>query len=559
MFTKGFSLPSVLIIGLALMIITTALSVGTTSIADSLNDRYFNRLAQTAAEAGAAYAAHCLSKSDYQQTWGSSEGNPNLGPGTDCSGNPISGASQYVLNSDLYKTQFSVGNLELQADGMLVVEASGSVSQTLSGTTTTVRTFNASRKKIVQWEDLQPTVSTSGSFKTCAILSGKAWCWGWNGNASEPSTAGNLGDGTTTDSLVPVKVAREEGVLKGKVVSDIVAAQYHVCALAEAEVYCWGNNGAGQLGDGTTTRRLTPIRVGGLLSGKTVTAIGASGDTTCAVADRKIYCWGSNLAGTVGDNSTSNRTLPVAVTATNLPADYTATKLSTGSRSRNMCAVVNAWAYCWGNNDSGQIGNGAANSTFVRIPTRVNDGAMAGKSVTNISHDGYYRWSGNPDTHVCAVASSELYCWGDNDRGQLGRGGSNQTTSSSVPVRVNTGALGNQSVTDVISGLGHTCALAQGKVYCWGLRNAGQVGNNTNHNTVHIYTPVSVFEEAGALQGKTVIGIGGGSNRGCALTNPIVYCWGSNGQGQIGDGTTATRLKPTESVFLRPQLPSFLF
>ena len=555
---KGFSLPAVIIVGLLLMMVTVSSGQGSASISDSLSDRYYNRIAQTAAEAGVSYASYCLSKNNYQQTWGSVNSKPNLAPGTDCNGDPISGARQYVLSNSQYRSSFSVGNLNSKSNNVMVVEATGTTSLTIKNTGTVVRTFDSSRKQVVQFQNLQASISSSGSFKTCAILSGQAYCWGYNGNASQPETAGNLGDGTTDDSLTPVKVLQEEGVLKGKTVTAISAAQFHVCAIADGEVYCWGYNSAGQLGNGTTTFSTKPVKVGGLLSGKTVTAIGTSGDSSCAITGSKIYCWGRGTNGVVGDGSSTNRLTPVLVSTVNLSGTYNATALSSGSRSNNMCAVIDAWVYCWGENNAGQIGNGVANSTIVNVPTRVSNGAMGGATVTSISHDGFPGTTPQL-THVCAVASGKVYCWGENGTGQLGRA-ANNVTRSSVPVAVDTsGALNAKTVTGVSAGINHTCAVASGKAYCWGSRAGSQVGDGVTSGTP-IYVPKAVLEESGVLQGKTISDIGGGSNRGCAITSDAIsYCWGTNGQGQLGDGTTISRNKPTESVFLRPKLPAFTF
>src|SRR4249919_3497072 len=136
---------------------------------------------------------------------------------------------------------------------------------------------------------------------TCALTAtGTVRCWGDNSH-------GQLGDGTTIQRRSPVTVSGLSGV------RAIAAANLHTCALTAAgAVLCWGDNSRGQLGDGTTTQRLTPVPVAGLGSG--VRAISAGGDHSCAVTTAgAVFCWGDNIAGQLGDGTRAQRNTPVAV------------------------------------------------------------------------------------------------------------------------------------------------------------------------------------------------------------------------------------------------------
>ena len=575
--TRGFALPFIMLVSTGLMFIGLSMVQSTSSIRESLSDQYLNRMATTAAEAGISYANYCMSANNLDQTWGPATGNPNLAQNTNCSGADLPSAPNFLLSNGLFRTIFTVSDLEVRSDGAIIVSSTGTAQQVRASSGSVARQYTVNRKQVVNWQALKPSVSASGSFRTCAIISRELWCWGQN-------NFGQLGNSSTTDSLVPVKVTQSAGILAGVLVDSLFAAHYHNCALANKKVYCWGANDQGQLGDGTTTNRTAPVLVQGSLAGKDVIAIGGAGNSSCAIAlesgKGKIYCWGQNDKGTVGRGDTSGGvTSPTAVatpgTSTTLASTYNATMLSTsGSRSQNMCAVADGDAWCWGNNEIGQIGDGTSGTAPKTSPTKVrkDSGVLAGKTIVAISQDGYECGFTNGTcttstgesayNHVCVVAqptsgNNAIYCWGENDVGQLGNG---TTTKSNIPVavRANTGdALFNKSIQGVALGLRHSCAVAAGKAFCWGLNGNGQVGVGTS--TASYSLPQAVIEQSGGLQGQTVTAIGGGSNRGCALTSYKAWCWGVNTNGQIGDGTTTNRLVPTESIYLRPKSPAFVF
>lgn len=556
---KGFSLPTVLLLSLTILAMCLSLLQTSSTIHIDVRNKYYTTIAEEAAEAGAAFASSCLASSGHAQTWGVGAlggDKPNLTPSTDCLGDSTYPSITTVYSDSHVETTYEVGPLDTQLNSGSQISSTGTTKVKNSSTGTVIRTYTHIVKKTITWDpNFVSEKSVSGTYRTCGILSGNVYCWGTN-------QYGQLGNGTTIDSLTPVKVMKESGVLAGKQVTDMFAAQWHNCALSAGEVYCWGRNNRGQLGDGTTTDRSKPVKVGGLLTGKTVTTVGGTYDSSCAIADGKIYCWGYNQYGTVGaDTTTTYYSTPtaVAIIANGLPSTYNATALTSGSRSTNMCAIADGHAYCWGENNAGQIGNGTAPSaTIYEAPLAVyTAGVLSGKTVTAIAQDGYSpaMSSSAPFAHVCVVANSALYCWGENNYGQLGNG---STTDSIVPVAVSTsGVLSGKTIVGVISGIPHSCALSSlGKVYCWGGNSSGQIGDNTNTTRT---TPVSVYEEAGALLNATVTTIGGGANRGCATANEKSYCWGLNSNGQIGDGTTTSRKKPTESLFLRPQNNSYVY
>ncbi|MCB0913912.1 MAG: hypothetical protein KDB60_20085, partial [Propionibacteriaceae bacterium] len=206
-------------------------------------------------------------------------------------------------------------------------------------------------------------------------------------------------------------------------------------------------NGNGQLGDNSTTNSSVPVAVniGGALAGKTVTAISAGLSHSCVVADGQAYCWGDSTFGQLGNNSTTDSKVPVAVNTTGALSGKTVSAISAGRH--HTCTVADGQAYCWGYNGGGELGNNS--TTDSKVPVAVNTaGALAGKTVIEITA-GYF--------HTCVAASGQAYCWGYNGSGQLG---DNSITNSTVPVAVNTtGPLAGRTVTAIAAGYVHTCVV----------------------------------------------------------------------------------------------------
>jgi len=211
------------------------------------------------------------------------------------------------------------------------------------------------------------TAISGGREHTCALLAtGAVTCWGDN-------TDGQLGDGTTANRLTPTAVTGLDSD-----VTAITAGHNHTCALLATDaVHCWGYNGYGQLGDGTTANRLTPTAVTGLDIG--VTAISASRFHTCALlATGALTCWGWNGYGQLGDGTTANRLTPTAVTG--LSSDVTAITAETF----HTCALLATGAVrCWGYNGYGQLGdNSTANRATPTAVTGLDSGVGATTTTT---------------------------------------------------------------------------------------------------------------------------------------------------------------------------------
>jgi len=253
------------------------------------------------------------------------------------------------------------------------------------------------------------------------------------------NAAGQLGDGTTTRRSTPTAVV---GLASG--VATVETGDGHTCAVTTGGgVKCWGYNAYGQLGDGTATSRLTPVNVTGLTSGVVMVAPG--GVHTCALTSAGgVKCWGFNFSGQLGDGTTTTRYTAVDVVG------LTSGVVAVATGPNHSCAATAAGTVrCWGSNSYGQLGDGT--TTTRQTPVEV-------VGLTNATSLATGMW------HTCALTSAGgVKCWGRNVYGQLGDG---TTTTYYTPVDVVGLTAG---ITSVAAGWYHTCAVtAVGGVKCWG-------------------------------------------------------------------------------------------
>jgi alpha-tubulin suppressor-like RCC1 family protein len=287
--------------------------------------------------------------------------------------------------------------------------------------------------------------------------------------------------------------------------AQVSAGYAHSCGVTTGGlVFCWGNNGAGQLGDGTIERRVLPTPIAGGLLFRQVSA-GVS--HTCGVTTNyQAYCWGRNSAGQVGDGTNiSLRLIPVPVAG-----DRAFRQISAGGK--HTCALTTSTTskiYCWG---EGILGNGSGYATF--------------KTPQLVSGARTYRQVSVGTGHTCAVSTThKVLCWGGNRYGQLGNGGAASFIAVS-PVAV----AGTVQYLQVSAGVNSTCAVTTtNKAYCWGYGFHGQIGDG---KWLDRFTPRAV---AGGLSFERV---SAGKDHTCGETaGNRAYCWGANWWGELGDGT----------------------
>lgn len=284
----------------------------------------------------------------------------------------------------------------------------------------------------------------AGAYHTCAVTgAGRVKCWGKNEH-------GQLGDGTQKDSSTPVDV-----IGLAQEVKAVAAGAEHTCALtAGGAILCWGQNNAGQLGNGRSQDSLTPVQVDGLTSG--VSALAAGVEFNCALmSDGRVMCWGSGSAGQLGDDSLVNHNTPVEVSG----LDGEVRAIAAGWY--HACALMSAGnVKCWGAGD-GSDPNSAR-------PVEVSGLADGVEAITAGAG------------HSCALTSAGgVKCWGDNYFDQLGNGTFLSSGSAINGELVDVPGL-VKGVVEIVAGENHTCALlSEGGVKCWGDGSSGQLGDGT--------------------------------------------------------------------------------
>ncbi len=342
------------------------------------------------------------------------------------------------------------------------------------------------------------TIRATGAYHGCASAGTKLYCWGDN-------SAGELGDGTKTNSLTPVAVRN----LPVPVV-EVAASYDRTCALvAGPSVYCWGRGATldAKLKPQAST---APIKVGGLPAGAHGLAVGVTHACVLDVASA-VWCWGVNDRGQLGDGTTTSRARPVKA------------KVAAASQlaaSDGYTCAVTAGVYCWGRSH-GTAGDPLnPEGLVVNSKTPVAIAGLGAASAVAATGD-----------FACALSGGKVLCWGENDHGQLGDG---TLTGRATPAAV----AGLPASSQVVATANHACSLSTtGSVSCWGRGDHGQIGNGTFSDSLR---PVTVSLPSPAVR---LYGSASGHYTIAALADGSTYGWGRDQYGQLGDG--ATRDEPT--------------
>jgi len=367
-------------------------------------------------------------------------------------------------------------------------------------------------------------IASGSVWHSSVVANVGAYVFGYN-------NIGQVGDGTTTNRGSPLLITG--GSLSGKTVVKISCGAASTVAIAsDGTVHSWGYNIDGQLGDGTKTNRYVPVNITnkGSLSGKTIIDVSCGESHVMALAsDGSVHTWGKNdNSGQVGNNNYPNdQTLPVNISNIGALSGKSIVKISAGS---HFCFTVasNGTMQSWGNNSYYQLNYGG-NSFYYPV-----NASISGKFITDISCG-----SGNV---IAKASDNTVWAWGLGSSGQLGF----QLSGSpwrSYPTRMdNNGSLSGKTVASIYAGYEHTFFIAtDGTVHACGRNFSGQLGTGDNTNR---FSPVNITNN-GSLSGKTVFAIGTGIYHSMFLaTDGTVHACGDNRYKQLGDGTTSNRYSP---------------
>jgi len=384
-------------------------------------------------------------------------------------------------------------------------------------------------------EAARSAASSAGSH--CAVDgSGRVWCWGAN-------HFGQLGDGTTTTRTSAKAVKTLDYV------RQIVGGAGWMCALnCDGRVWCWGRNNWGQLGDGSAVNRLEPVLVTGL---DDVEAIVAGDHHACASRGDHVLCWGSNVDGRLGQGTFGQD--PVRKPSRTVGIEFAKSISAGGSQA---CAIGGGKVWCWGHGDhvpvlrpelGGAVSVAAGEHHVCAV---MDDGGVRCRGANKRGQLGSGALGGSQNAagpvvklggavgiaaggeHSCAITGSgEVWCWGAGDAGQLG---SADTADSPAPIQV----AGISGAVALALGDGHSCALlGDGSVHCWGMDGSGELGRKPGS-----VKPGALVEVSGVPPAKA---ISASTHHTCAVSQAgDVWCWGFNGDGQLGGVAGTNRVPP---------------
>ncbi len=359
----------------------------------------------------------------------------------------------------------------------------------------------------------------AGTSHTCArLVVGEVRCWGSN-------SLRGAGVPEQSSVLSTVLNPRGDGPLTGVV--DLAIGDLHTCAaLADGHAVCWGANEQGQLGRGTadSDRGLLPGYVldpSGATPLTGVTDVSAGWKVGCArLTSGQARCWGYNAYGQLGDQTTVGSSLPVAVLGS-APGEPLTGIRDLANQFHNTCALLDGGqARCWGR---GPLGDGTNTSSLSPVIVSNEDGSGPLVDVRSISAT---------FGHVCVTTGDgHAACWG-----QLNYEVGPLATRPRLLVRDGEPLTG---VTGVAAGYTHTCAVADGAVLCAGDNEMGQLGDGSPGPTRRSFAPVV---DVRGLAGSGASMVSAGYRHSCTVhSHGQVACWGSNGNGRLGDGTQFDR------------------
>ena len=404
------------------------------------------------------------------------------------------------------------------------------------------------------------------SFSSTVGSDGNTYAWGYN-------SSGQIGDGSTTQRNSPTPVKKPDRTTYPDRPADftyvqVTAGGKHSLAIgSDGYVYAWGNNDYGQLGNHTTggysavpVRVFNPATSSNVNTGLKAIQVSAGDGVSLAIdTEGNTWAWGRNNYGQLGNNSTSNSSLPVRVQYPTSAGTVQAVQLSTGYY-HTVAIDTNGNTWAWGSNAQGQLGNNSNNNS--RIPVRAQYPTSAGTVLAVQVSAGC--------AHSLAIdTNGNTWAWGYNDYGQVGNANSSYSVTAPVRVQYPTSA-GTVKAVQVSTGTWHSLAIdTNGNTWAWGRNNTGQLGINTTSDR---YTPVKVLASAQSTSSAgpwlNVVQVSAGRLHSLAVDKEgHARAWGQNSSGELGntdiptgDSSSARRMAPVSVMFpLQPVITAARF
>lgn len=615
----GFTLPTVLMIGIALLIIGLSMFQTVSSVRKSIDDQYYGRLATEAAQSGVAYGNYCFVGNNYKQSWGPAAGKPNLTQSTDCTGAASTNAVASLLSTDTLNITFTVGDTVGRPDGATLITGTGTVKRLQVGSGQVIATYTKTVKRVTRASDFKQGQQIYGYYRTCDASGAFFATLQFDGSyrAAGGNTYGQLGNGLTSSTLTPTIYQLPTGKTAARAFTNTLSqgCQLYVVT-TEGELYGAGWNKYGQIGNNTTSTSVATPAKAQIPAGEKAVYVGVGGQATFVITDaNNVYAMGScedyMLGIGTSCNSGSYKRVPTRVSlptpnSTNLntiPAQEIVIDSSTVYIRMQGGAV-----YGWGGNNWGQLANNSTNnvSTPIKIGTFGDSGkpkakqiAFDGDTIYIVADDGKAYAAGRNDFgqmgvntttssyktiqqvqmpsgsgNVIRVTTDQwfasfltdkgyVYSVGYNGRGQLGNGSTATRVKSPVQFILPTGVTATYMYTTSLGDDGdspnydNTYVIGSDyRVYGAGANTFGQIGIGTTSSSVSTPKAMNVID---GISIKASDVLSGGGSAIVITTTGVVYSVGNNDSGQLGNGTTINSSTPIRPAYLQPRAPNYIF
>jgi len=372
----------------------------------------------------------------------------------------------------------------------------------------------------LQLSEVIDKLSVGSSYSLALSSLGNVYSWGYNN--------GCLGNGTYVNESMPIDITSFFNLNDGETIIDIKTGNSHSHALSsQNRLFSWGNNGWGQLGNGTVIAHTSPLDITSffnLETGEIIIDVFPSLMHSFVITSSRVFSWGNNGHGQLGDNSITYRTSPVDITSSfSLDDNEEINELTLGN-FHSIAITSNERLFVWGANDVGQLGNGSVSNKYSPVELL--------ESYQKLSHG---------EKHTIALNDQgQIFSWGNNDYGQLGDT-TYVTRSQAVQITSYFGLENGEVIIDVIAGRNYSIAItSNNRIFAWGENFEGIISSSRSSTPIDVTT---FFDFLNA--DETIKELFFGDYHAFGVTsNDRIFAWGHNNQGQLGDGTIIAANNP---------------